>query len=810
MPRWIKIALKTLAILIAIIMVAFLGMAYYVNKNNKSLLLAVTKQLNLNLNGTLTIGSMDPTFLKGFPGISLRLNNVLMQDKSFEVHKHRLLEAKDFNISVNTLALLRGAIEIKKVEITNATIYLYTDTAGYSNTSIFKKKDKTKPAPDDEGESSTELKRFALNNVNFVVDNQKGHKLFQFEIQSLKGNMDYPAEGWKADFQLKTLVKSLAFNTRRGSFIKDQLLEGPFNISYDNVKEVITVMPNTLNIGKDPFIIGAKFILAKDPTVFSINITANGILWRNASALLAPNIKSRLDMFNLKAPIDVQCDLNGDMGPGGDPKINVVAKVRGNVLTIPGGVVQDCDFTGVYTNNFVNGKGYNDENSAVKLYHFVGNYEEIPFTIDTASIDNFNKPIATGIFKSQFPIAKLNNILGDDLLKFTKGSANIKLAYKADIVNFMLTKPIVTGVIDIKDASVNYVPRQLNFTKTAISLNFTGPDLFIKNIRLQSGKSIVNMDGSIRNFLNLYYSAPEKILLNWQIRSPQLHLAEFIGFLGNRTYVNTPAKASKNTFSKDLNAVFERSKVNMHLQVDKVYYNKFLATNAVADLLVTESGINIKNVSVNHGGGTLKLNGNLHQTGAQSKFAINTALSNVNIQRFFYGFENFGLKSITSENLRGNLFSKVNIGGTISSKGKLLPSSLNGSIIFDLKQGALLNFDPITNVGKFAFPLRDLKNIQFRNVNGKFDVRGEKITINPMQISSNVLNMDVAGIYSMNKGTNIAVDVPLRNPKNDIEIEDVAERKEKRMRGIVLHLLATDGEDGKIKIKLNRNRDKTK
>ncbi len=809
MPRWVKIAIKSFVILIVIILVAFMALAYYVNVNKETLLVSITKQLNVNLNGKLTIGSMDPTFLKGFPRISLRLNNVLVQDEKWALHHHTLLDAKDFNISVNTLALLRGAIEIKKVEITNAIVYLYTDSTGYSNTSIFKKKNKSKKVAGDD-ESAAELRRFELSNINFVVDNQKGHKLFQFEISNLKGNMEYPGEGWKADFKLKTVVKSLAFNTRRGSFIENQLLEGPFDVSYNDNTEVVNVAPNILNIGKDPFIIGARFNIGKDPVEFSIHIIANGIMWRNASALLAPNIKSRLDMFNLKAPIDVKCDLTGNMGAGGDPKINVIAQVKDNELTTPGGTVQNCNFTGIYTNSFINGKGFDDENSAVKLYHFKGSYADIPFIIDTASINNFNKPIATGIFKSQFPIARLNNIVGEDLLHFTKGTANVKLAYKADIVNFMLTKPIVTGIVDIKNATIKYVPRQLNFTGSSISLNFTGPDLFISNIRLQSGKSIVYMEGNVRNFLNLYYSAPEKILLNWQIRSPQLHLGEFIGFLGNRTYVNKPDKKSRNNLSRDLNAVFEKSKVDMHLQVDKVYYNKFLATDAVADLLVSENGIAIKNVQVKHGGGGLKLNGNLYQSGTLNRFSINTTLNNVSVQNFFYGFDNFGLKSITSENLRGNLFSRIKISGSISNKGKLLPNSLNGSIIFDLRQGALLNFDPIANVGKFAFPLRDLKNIEFRNLNGKFDVNGEKIIINPMQISSSVLNMDVAGIYSMNKGTNIAVDVPLRNPKKDDEIEDATELKEKRMKGIVLHLLATDGEDGKIKIKLNKNRDKSK
>ncbi|MGI4021991.1 MAG: hypothetical protein ACRYFA_10830, partial [Janthinobacterium lividum] len=98
-------------------------------------------------------------------------------------------------------------------------------------------------------------------------------------------------------------------------------------------------------------------------------------------------------------------------------------------------------------------------------------------------------------------------------------------------------------------------------------------------------------------------------------------------------------------------------------------------------------------------------------------------------------------------------------------------------------------------------------NITLENLNGKFDIRGDKIKINPMMINSSVLNMNVAGIYSLSTGTNIALDVPLRNPKKDEDITSKQEKNERRMRGIVLHILASDGEDGKIKIGWNRNHD---
>lgn len=808
MPFWLKRTLQIFGSLVVLVILVFIGLAIYVNVKKKELLVSITTELNRSLNGNVTVGNMEPTFLKGFPGVSVSLNNVEIRDSLWKVHHHSLLKAKDFDISVNAMALLRGTIEIRRVSIHDAEVYLFTDSNGYSNTSVFKSKTQ-QPQSKEESTSPAEIRRFDLNDVRFIMDNRKGNKLFLFAIQDFSGRVDYPSSGWKADVRLKTLVRSLAFNTKKGSFIKDKLLEGKMDISYDDDKGVIEVKPNVLNIGEDPFIIGAKFKIAKDPVDFAITVEARDILWRSATALLAPNITLRLNRFNLEKPFAVKAIIEGNMGAGGDPSIFVNALIKDNKLTSPGGVVDDCNFAGVFTNNFINGKGLSDANSAIKLYRFSGSYLEMPFTIDTAFIHNLDKPIAMGTFRSKFEVTKLNNVIGDDLIRFTKGTADLKLHYQADIVDFKLNKPVVTGTVSVKNADVSYVPRSVNFKNTSITLDFKGEDLLIKDIRLQSGKSVVFMEGSIKNFLNLYYSAPEKILLSWKMRSPDIYLGEFMGFLGSRKG-RAPKKSKGNdtNFSNQMNEMLDKGKAEINLRVDRMHYNKFLGTAGTADILLSDDGLTLRNVSLKHAGGSVKLNGRLTQEGNANKFALNTVVSNVNISQFFYSFEDFGQQAITHKNLRGTFFTKANITGSISNQGKMMPRSINGSIVFDLKDGALINFEPLKNVAKFAFPFRDMENITFNNLNGKFDLKGEKVKINPMLINSSVLNMNVEGIYSMGKGTNIYLDVPLRNPKKDEDIVDKQEKKDRRMKGIVVHVLATDGEDGKIKFKLIRKRDK--
>ena len=811
MPRWLKLSLKILSGLIILILLAFVAVALYVNANKKELLVSITKELNKNLNGTMTVRVMEPTFLKGFPGVSVSLRDVEMRDSLWNVHHHSLLKAKSFDISVNTMALLRGTIEIRRVTISDAEVYLFTDSNGYSNTSIFRKKPAKEKESKEEISSPAEIRRFDLNNVRFILDNRKGNKLFLFAVQDFNGKIDYPLSGWHANIKLKTLVRSLAFNTKRGSFIKDKLLSGNMEATYDDDSGIIELKPNVLNIGEDPFILGAKFNIAKDPVEFTIDVEARKIMWRNASALLAPNITSRLNMFNLEKPIAVKAIISGNMGSGGDPSIFVNASVKSNKLSIPGGTIDNCNFNGVFTNNFINGNGFLDANSAVKLYRFSGSYADIPFTIDTAFIHNFNKPVASGTFRSQFQVSKLNNVLGEELLKFTNGTADVKLHYTADMVNLKLTKPIIKGVISVKNADVSYVPRDVNFKNTSIALTFTKNDLLIKDIRLQSGKSIVFMEGSIKNFLNLYYNDPEKILLKWQIKSPHLHVDEFIGFLGKRKTGRITKKKSKTTnFARQMNEMLDKGRVEMNMNVDELHYNKFLGTNATASLYLSEEGISIKDVSLKNGGGSINLNGKITQTATVNRFSLNTTVSNVNVKKFFYSFDNFGLKALTYKNLKGTFSTKTSVSGNISDQGKILPRSMDGRITFDLRNGALVGFDAIKNVGKFAFPFRDLDNITFSNLNGRFDIKGDKLIINPMLINSSVLNMNIEGVYSMNKGTNILLDVPLRNPKKDKEISSKKEIRERRMKGIVVHILATDGDDGKIKFKLVGKRDKVK
>ncbi|MFP9116592.1 AsmA family protein [Flavobacterium sp. RNTU_13] len=806
--RFLKLAARFIGGLVLLLVVAYAGLAFYLHTHKEEVLKTITETLNENISGQLTVSSMETTLIEDFPGISVSLKNVVLRDSLYDTHKHTFLKAGYVGVAVNILGLLRGVVQVNKVTINNAAIDLYTAQNGYSNTAVFKKS----KSPDDKpsGESSfPELKYVLLKEVKFSAENKRNQKQYSFNVHRLGASLDFKGDVIKAAVQLDGFANTMAFNTGRGSFIKNKSLKGNFDITYYKNNKVLAFAKMPLAIGSDTFTIGAK--LGMDAAArFSITIENNAILWKDAAALLSPNITKKLMLFAISKPIDVRCDLVGGFNEKNDPLIQVNARVANNVLTVPGGTLNNCSFFGVFTNQRQKGKGYTDANSAIKLFGFKGAYKGVPVNMKRFEIRDLDNPIAVGALTTAFNVKALNGITDASLLKLTDGTAKAQLTFRADVERFRLVKPLVQGSVSVKNAAMTYVPRGMNFKGIAVDLHFTKDNLRIDKVLLKTGKSSFVMDGSVQNFLNLYYNAPEKLVLKWNVYSPQLYLEEFMSFLkARKVAVQRKPQQKQSDNANVVNALadlFENGTIDMAVKAARVHYKKFTATNAHALISLNEDGnILLKNAGLNHAGGSLEING-MVKPGGTTKYNLAANVNNTDISQFFYAFDNFGMQTLNSKNLKGKLSAKADVTGSVNSNGVLLPRSINGSVTFTLKNGKLVNFEPLVNVGKFAFPFRDIKNIAFKDLNGKLDIMGEKVQVSPLKISSSVLNMDVEGVYSFGAGTLLYIDVPLRNPEKDKEITDAKELAKRRNRGIVIHLVAEDGDDGKVKIRLGKKR----
>lgn len=805
MNRWLKLFLKILAGILILVVLVWLIALLLVNYHKKTILNTITTALNEQVNGTVTIKNIDLSFFKNFPGASISLNDVAVHDTLYASHKHELLNAQHVYIAVNTWSLIKGTPQIGNVSIEDAAVYLFTDSTGYSNTSVFAQKKKNK---DQTKKTQIDFHDVTLSNIHFVFENQTKFKFFQIVAHQVHALVENNDAGWKATAAIDALINDFTFNTGKGSFLKAKKLRANVEIGYTTAQQKLEIPLQNITLDDDEIQFGGSFIFSQNPATFSLVVTSQGIKYNNAIALLSPNITRKLKVINFEDPIALNASIIGKMKFRDTPLVRVAWTIKNNTFITPGGPIKNCSFQGIFTNQTDTAKGHNDHNSAIQLSGFHGAWNNIPFKADSVRINDLIDPKLKARFSASFPLTKANKIIGTRLFSFTSGHASFDILYKGGLRDADTTSPYMKGFLKVQGLGMVYTPRKLSFNNSNLTLLFTGHDLLLRDGKLHSKSSTLFLSGEILNFLNLYYTHPEKILLNWKLSSPEINLNEFASFLATRTVENTANRPTTNNkkllrANKQLEEILEKGAAKLDVNVAKLTYRKFTATGIKANVLLANSAITLSNTSLQHAGGSIAIDATLKQHGRINDVQLNSTIQNVNINRFLTAMENFGQDAITDDNLQGYLFAHANLQTTITDAGKIKPNSLKGTLSFKVTDGALLNFEPIQKIGNIIFRRRDLKHITFHDVKNTLDLKGNLIVINPMHIESSALTINVEGIYDLQKKlTNIQVDVPLRNPKKDELIADDSLRAARSMKGIVIHLTGVNGNDGNVKFKL--------
>jgi len=795
----VKITLKILSILFVIIALIYTSLGIYVSSHHEEILQNINKVAYENFKGDIKIGDLDILFFKGFPNLTLKIKDIEVKDSLWNQHKKTLLKSEMIYAKILPWAILHSEINIKSITIEGTTLDIYVDENGYSNISAFeKRKNVIKDTTSKESILNLEINKILLKRVNFISENLANKKLFDFRIDYLDVKINPEDDKLELFLKLKTEVKSLAFNTVHGSFAKNKIIQGNLFAVYDKTKKSIAVNSESLEIGKTTFKLAANFGTSQTNSLFAINLFSKSILWKEASSLVSKNIAEKLNKFDFEKPFEVKCDILGDLKVKGDPAIHVVTNFKDNTLKALDYQVDKCNFKGEFTNDYAKNRFFDDANSAILLHDFQGDFKNIPFKTKNLMILDLKKPIASGYFVSNFDVIHLNSLLNKELFDFKKGNANVEVTFKSDVVNFSISKPFIIGDIKIEDTDFKYVPGNVDFNKNNINLEFTTDKLIVKNISCETEKSKIQMHGYSENFMNLFYDSPEKIVLNWDIYCQKLVLEDFMYLLHSKKN-NTISKKPKN--KEFIKNVIKHSNLVANVKIDKLNYKKFNGTDAKAKVSIVGGNLLFNEVSIKNNNGTYFVKGMVTPSEKNKKFNVQVLVKNSDIDKLLYSFDNFGMNKINYNTLRGDIDITTNLSGLIGNEGGLIENSLIGNLKFNLRNGALINFEPIENVGKFVFPNRNFKNIKIDKIDGDVDLKNGIVSIKPMQINTSVIKLDIAGDYGLNSGTNLQLDVHLRDPAKDAKEVSKAAKIENRNKGVIVHLQAVDDKNGKIKIK---------
>jgi len=157
------------------------------------------------------------------------------------------------------------------------------------------------------------------------------------------------------------------------------------------------------------------------------------------------------------------------------------------------------------------------------------------------------------------------------------------------------------------------------------------------------------------------------------------------------------------------------------------------------------------------------VSGNMMIDGSQNaKFLIscNANTTKVNAQQLFYVFDNFGQKSLTSDNINGNITANVQFAAFFDTFLQIDKKSIWSKIDVKIENGKLLNYQPLLKLSRFI-NIDDLKEVSFKTLQNQILINDETIYIPAMDIQSTAINLGIFGEHKFNNAINYRINILL-------------------------------------------------
>lgn len=791
-----KIVLGVL-VLVGIVLLSVIAMATYISFNKEVLRKKIIEKIRERTRGEVVIGSVSPAFFETFPFISVELNNVILRDSAFAIHKKDLLTARKIFLETSLFHILKDS-KLKAVSFEDGRINLFRDST-YNNTYIFKTSNKEKDDSDEP--SAADYPDIRMKNMEISFKNPNRNKDHGILAKKLVASIEHDNKKLVISTKSDMMIRQIAFNTTKGGYLTNTSWKASFELEYDKKTRTLSFPKQRIDLNDHPYYFSGTFRIDDQSPDFQLDITSKDTRFQHAASLLPKRTYTKLEEYRLSGPVSINISVTGKTSSGFKPLVKATVKAPATDLKTNFIHLVNCSFEASFNNEIAVGQVRDDKNSEIRISNFQGMLGKIPLKIDSLIITNLKEPELNGHLVSNFPLKDLNEQTGSSTLKFRTGTGRINVHYQGPISGDNQSSPGLTGIISLNDAGLDYIPRGFVMNDGNGDILFKDNHLLVRSLTMNTGKTNLTMNGRAENFLTLLKVSPEKLILQWNIKSRKIFLEDYKGFL------SSPVKKEKKsniaaTFSKTAEKIDKMlldGDARLNLDAAALNYNKFDAQNLKARVLLTPAAAKLEEVSMDHARGKISMKGIVDKTSLHNVVDITANLNKVYLPVLFESFSDFGQDAIQSKNVEGSITADVTLHALVTEKGTVLRDKTKGKVNFLIENFELNNFEPIQKLSEKVFKKQDFSRIKFADLENSLIIDGSAYIMDRMDIRSTALVFSVKGVYDVEKGTDMGIILPIKNLlKNNANLELSDEGRNQS--GISIRLRAKTGEDGKLAI----------
>ena len=732
---WRILKYLTASILIGIIIISVAGIIvarYYQDEIRK----LFVDELNKHIQTEIVADDLSFSVLRRFPKASLEFKNVLVKTRegftgnsNFNIDSDTLLTAERLFLQFSLGDIFRKEYKISTIRAVNGVIYLYVNNEGDENYKFWQ-------SSVSGGEDLYfDLQDVRFNNYRVKYANDIKHLYFESDIDrmNLKGNFS------RSYFQLQASVsgETRQYLQNGINFSERTQISAKLTLNIDD--DLISIDEGVLEFG-DIRLTADGVYERGDPSVVDVNLRGYNLDIASAIPFLSMSLRDGINKWKVSGRFDFDSSISGRLSKTISPSIIASFSTdNSEIIRRDSGIrLQKISLSGYYTNGHLRNSG----SSEIVINKFSSGFGKGHIS-GKGSLSNLNHPdinieIDGSVFLEEaFQFFQPKNIkhISGHLITSLSADGSVTLPLKLEIEQFDNIKirgdlAISNGTLEISDG--RYIASNIN---GELDL---GEAIKTNGLSFNIDEDHFLIGGEINNGLPWLLGKQETMSITGNLYSRHINLDNYI----------LPASEGDRSADSNTKLLFPSNVIlNLDFIADELRFRKFTSEKFIGKLSYKPRMMVLNAVEFNSMDGVFAGNGVIVQR-MNGDFMVQSQLqiSNADIQKMFYSFNDFGQTFINGNNLKGRLTGNMGLISEWSPELTIIREKIIADSKFEISNGELIGFEPMLGLARFI-DVHELQHIRFSTLANEIFIRNGVITIPHMDVNSSAFNISGSGTH---------------------------------------------------------------
>jgi len=750
----------------------------------------VKEEANNNLNAKIDFGEFDLGLISTFPNFEFSIDDVTV-DGVDQFEGIQLANIKNLTLKVGLMSVISGdEINVKTISILDPTINAVVLADTTANWDIAKASDDEEVIEETTEESSPfklSLKDLSIINANITyadatMDLETTITNFNFH---LSGDMTEDV----TDLVTKTTIEALDLEMESIKYFKKTNIEIDATIKADLANSKYTFTENSFRINELTLKLDGWLAMFEDKDDIDMDLKFGAEKTEFKSILSLVPAVYMTDFASVKTAGKLSLDgyAKGIYTETNLPAFGLDLKVENAMFKYPD---LPKAVNNIQIDLHVDNPGGSEDNTFINLKRFYMELAGNPVDMNMKIRTPISDPDIDGGVKAKFNMASVKDVIPMEAGEEMNGNitADIQLKGKVSALeeeryeDFIAEGQLIILDMDYKSDSLPY-----DVLLKQMYLNFSPQYVELAAFEAQIGKSDINANGKIENFIAYAFADDEALKARFNLNSNLMDLNEFM-----EEDSEVATESTETTDEEPLSVIEIPKNIDfvLNTSMKKVVYDNMNIDNLKGELIVRDQKVSMNNLFMNLLDGSMVMNGYYETTNPKKPgFSYDMAINDFDIQTVTTTFNTIEEMAPYAKNMKGRFNTSIDISGvldeemmpdlnTLSGKGDMVTKSMK---IEDFK--ALNKLADILKNDKF-------RKLEIDDTHIKYEIKDGRIYTEPFDIKMG----PVTGTMSGSNGFDQTMDnvMTLKVPSSELGAGDAVNKLNSQASKLGMNLKAAE------------------